>query len=353
MMSMMSMMMRFSWQVFVGLLGLLGLLTITTGCIVEAGEEALVVQPGAHGAAAEPGPWRVSVYDVGDGHRLYAPSTLTAERDASMFPLPLVLFSPGFSASPGDYQGTIEHLASHGFAVVAADHGFSFVSALACMTQRDGLQRALAAATQVRLLARTPGHDLFGVVSDRQGMATVGHSYGGKLSLWLAQEHDVRVDAVVALDPVDGGDDRRPGYCDDASAVDGFPSLAERLPGTAMPPALVLTAGLSGACAPADGNGAVLAAAIDDDPDDPVDVIELALPRATHTDFIDDVEDGDCAACDLCPASEEVGADVLRLVRGVTVSFLRHRFLGDGRDAHWLLDPAVMGDDVQVVVAKF
>ena len=87
--------------------------------------------------------------------------------------------------------------------------------------------------------------------------------------------------------------------------------------------------------------------------------------RATHTDFIDDgedgedgedcedCEDGDCAACGLCPASQEVGADVLRLVRGVTVSFLRHRFLGAGRDAHWLLDQAVMGDDVPVVVAKF
>ena len=347
---MMSMMNRCAWQLVVGLLGLL---TLTAACTIDAGEEALVVLPGAHGAAAEPGPWRVHVSDLGDGHRLYAPSTLTAEGDSSLFPLPLVLFSPGFAVSPGDYQHTVEHLASHGFAVVAADHGFGFASALGCMTQRDGLERALAAANQVRLLARTPGHELFGVVDDRQGLATVGHSYGGKLSLWLAQEHDVRVDAVVALDPVDGGDDRRPGYCDAASAVDGFPSLAERLPGTPMPPVLVLTAGLSGDCAPANGNGAVLAAAIDDDADDPVDVIELTLPRATHTDFIDDVEDGDCAACGLCPASQEVGADVLRLVRGVTVSFLRHRFLGDGRDAHWLLDPAVMGDDVQVVVAKF
>jgi pimeloyl-ACP methyl ester carboxylesterase len=297
-----------------------------------------------HLPASGPGPWRVNTHDLGDGHHLYLPSTLVSQPEPSLFPLPFVVFSPGFSASPGDYTQTVEHIASHGFAVVAADHGFSILSALGCMTQRDGLQRVTAAANLVRLRARTPGDDLFGVVSDRQGLATVGHSYGGKVSLWLAREHDVRVDAVVALDPVDGGADNRPGYCSDATVDDGFPRLSERLPGNTMPSVLVFTAGLSGDCAPREGNGAVLAAAIEDD------VIQLTLPRATHTDFLDDVADGDCAACGVCPASEERGADVLRLVRGATVSFLRHRFLGDDRDARWLLDNDVMGDDVQQAV---
>jgi pimeloyl-ACP methyl ester carboxylesterase len=299
--------------------------------------------------AAEPGPWLVHRVDLGDGHTLALPSTSTTAPEPSLSPLPLVLFSPGFSASPGDYAATVDHLASHGFAVVAADHGFSIGSSLFCGTQRDGFERVQQALQQARRRARTPGDVLEGLIGEGP-LATVGHSYGGKLALWLAAEHGLAVDAVVALDPVDGGDERRPGWCGDDD--DGFPALAPALSAgtltTTMPPTVILLAGLSGDCAPAEGNGQVLFDALPSG----APATLLRLPRATHTDFIDDVEDGDCGACGLCPASQESGAEVLRLVRAVTVSFLRHRLLRDGRDAGWRFDAAVIGDDVTVEVVE-
>lgn len=298
-----------------------------------------------HAPAADLGPWLVHRVDLGDGHTLALPSTSTTAPEPSLSPLPLVLFSPGFSASPGDYAATVDHLASHGFAVVAADHGFSIGSSLFCGTQRDGFERVQQAVQLARRRARTPGDPLEGLVGEGP-LATVGHSYGGKLALWLAAERDLAVDAVVALDPVDGGDDRRPGWCGDDE--DGFPALAPALPSSTMPPTLILLAGLSGDCAPAAGNGEVLFDALPPE----TRATLLRLPRATHTDFIDDVEDGDCAACGLCPPSQESGAAVLRLVRGATVSFLRHRLLRDGRDAAWRFDPAVVADDVDVEVVE-
>jgi len=296
--------------------------------------------------AAEPGPWLVHRVDLGDGHTLALPSTSVSAPEPSLAPLPLVLFSPGFSASPGDYAVTVDHLASHGFAVVAADHGFSIGSSLFCGTQRDGFERVQQAVQLARRRGRTPGDPLFGVVDDGP-LATVGHSYGGKLALWLAAERDLAVDAVVALDPVDGGDERRPGWCGDDD--DGFPALAPALAAstlttTPLPETLILLAGLSGDCAPADGNGQVLFDALPAG----TRATLLRLPRATHTDFIDDVEDGDCAACGLCPPSQETGAEVLRLVRGATVSFLRHRLLRDDGAARWPFDVEVVGDDVAV-----
>jgi predicted dienelactone hydrolase len=291
--------------------------------------------------AAERGPWLVHHVDLGDGHTLAVPSTSTTAPEPSLSPLPLVVFSPGFSAAPDDYANTVDHLASHGFAVVAADHGFSIGSSLFCGTQRDGFERVQRAVQQARRRARTPGDPVHGLLTDGGPLATVGHSYGGKLALWLAAERDLAVDAVVALDPVDGGGERRPGWCGDAA--EGFPALAPALSKAPMPPTLILLAGLSGDCAPAEGNGQVLFDALPAG----TRATLLRLPRAAHTDFIDDVEDGDCGACGLCPPSQEEGAEVLRLMRGATVSFLRHRLLRDEGAARWPFDSDVVGDAVE------
>ena len=310
-----------------------------TGCGDD--DAASIETPAStHTPAAEVGPWLVHRVELDDGHFVLVPSTSTSTTEPALGPLPVVLFTPGFSARPGDYEDTLRHVASHGFAVVAADHGFSIGSSLVCGTQRDGFVRARLALDEARRRGRVPDDELSGLIGEGR-LATMGHSYGGKLALWLASETDRAVDAAIALDPVDGGDDRRPGYCGDDD--DGFPTLATMLPGTTMPATLIVMAGLSGDCAPAEGNGDVLFAALPPG----TRATLLRLPRATHTDFIDDVADGDCAACGLCPPSLESGAAVLRLVRGAAVSFLRARLLRDERDAGFVVDDTVMGDDVR------
>jgi hypothetical protein len=78
----------------------------------------------------------------------------------------------------------------------------------------------------------------------------------------------------------------------------------------------------------------------------------LRLPAATHTDFVDAAGRDDCTACGLCPASGEDGASVLRLVRGATVSFLRHRLLRDERAADWRVHGGVLDGSVGVEVLR-
>jgi pimeloyl-ACP methyl ester carboxylesterase len=312
----------------------------TTAC---APPPATAVAPDAPVGSTSPGPWVVHRRAIGDGHELYVPSTTTAAPDRALFPLPLVVFTPGFSAVPNDYEATLLHLASHGFVVVGARHGFDFLSASACTTQRDGFERARAALNEVRLASRRPVErsDLHGLLDERAPVGAVGHSYGGKLALWLAVD-DNGVGAVVALDPVDGGDERRPGWCADDPA--GFPRIVPQLGDEDLPPTLVFTAGLAGECAPADGNGDVVFASLAND------AVHLRLPRAAHTDFVDAAADEDCSVCGLCPDSEEDGAAVLRLVRGATVSFLRHRLLGDASEARWRTAGDIIDGSVDVDV---
>ncbi|MBM4283336.1 MAG: hypothetical protein FJ137_22200 [Deltaproteobacteria bacterium] len=307
-----------------------------------------VAPPSADAAptpSTEAGPFAVHHRTLADDHELYVPSTTTTAPDRALFPLPLLVFTPGFSASPTDYEDTLRHLASHGFVVVGARHGFDFVSATFCATQRDGYARARAALHEVRRLSRLPAGrgDLHGLVDERAPAGAVGHSYGGKLALWLATEEN-GVGAVVALDPVDGGDDRRPGWC--PPAPDGFPQVTARLNDDDLPPALVLMAGRAGECAPASGNGDVLYAALASD------AVLLRLPQAAHTDFVDAAGSDDCGACGLCPASGEDGAQVLRLVRGATTSFLRARLLGDDREALWVGAGDVLDGSVDVEVRE-
>jgi predicted dienelactone hydrolase len=296
-------------------------------------------------ASTKTGPWAVHQKTLRDGHELYLPSTTTQTTDRTLYPLPLVVFTPGFSASPTDYEESLLHLASHGFAVLGVRHGFDFVSATFCTTQADGYEKARDALNEVRRLSRTPRaeNDLYGLVDERAAVGAVGHSYGGKLALWLASDGN-GVGAVIALDPVDGGDDRRPGYC--AAASEEFARIAPQLDDPDLPPTLMIVAGLSGDCAPQDGNGEVLFAALANDG------LLLRLPAASHTDFVDAAGGEDCALCGLCPPSEEDGAAVLRLVRGATVSFLRHRLQNDSRERRWLVAGDVVDGSVDVTVVR-
>lgn len=294
-----------------------------------APEDRVDVVRGQTAAPDAPGPYLVVEHELPESNgRVYLPSSSSRELDPALFPLPLVVFVPGFSAQEADTRVTLRHLASHGFAVLGARHGFDFLSASLCTTQREGFEAVRRGIDTLELLARRPGHVLEGVVDPLRPFATMGHSYGGKVALWLAAEGE-HVGAVVALDPVDGGDDRRPGYCSDDP--NGFTKVASLLPQVSMPPVLIIDAGRSGSCAPADGNGAVLFNVLQRD------VVRLHVPEADHTDFVDDAEDGDCSVCGLCPQGDEDATKVLRLVRAGSVAFLRHRLLGDASLGSWAL----------------
>ncbi|MFZ9886982.1 MAG: hypothetical protein ACO3JL_05710 [Myxococcota bacterium] len=222
---------------------------------------------------------------------------------------PLVVLVPGFAADEADYRSTSRALAAAGFVVAGLNHHFGFVTALRCMTQRDGYENVRRSLRLVLRDAERPTSPLYGRI-DANHIGAMGHSYGGKLALWLTSEEGL--DAVVAVDPVDGGGDRRPDRC--PSAPNGFPRVAPLLGSPYSPPTLILTAGRSGDCAPSSSNGSVLFDAAR------ANALEIRLPHASHTDFLDAAA-GFCLACKLCPPSAEAKGSVLGFTRRVSARF--------------------------------
>jgi pimeloyl-ACP methyl ester carboxylesterase len=272
------------------------------------------------------GPWLVHERALAGGAgTLYVPSVTTED----VFPLrgrPLVVFTAGFSASEDQYASTLRWMAAHGLLVLGANHGFSIPSALTCLTQQSGFDAVTEVLADVRALSHVGG-ELPGLIDLDAGIATMGHSYGGKLALWRAALDD-EVRAVVALDPVDGGDERRAGWCD--SSDEGYPPLASLYDGRPLSPTLMLSAGQAGECAPEEGNAFAISAQLGSP------ALHLALPRAGHQDFLDAAADDGCVACWLCPASGEDAADVQRLTQAWSVAFVKTVLLGDERYQRYL-----------------
>lgn len=109
-----------------------------------------------------------------------------ADFDLSAAPYPLVVLSPAFSSGRTAYAWLAEHLASHGFVVVAPEHHEMYTPAL------DWFWRAMIARPQDILKVfkyvdaqTTAGGVLEGVI-DPQTVAVIGHSYGGYTTLAAA-----------------------------------------------------------------------------------------------------------------------------------------------------------------------
>jgi predicted dienelactone hydrolase len=106
-----------------------------------------------------------------------------AAPDTTDGPYPLVVFSHGFSLSPIVYATLLEHVASHGYVVVAPEHNEGFDGSLTGFSEE-----LIDRPTDVRLtideaesLGASDG-PLAGMI-DTDHVAVVGHSYGGYTAL--------------------------------------------------------------------------------------------------------------------------------------------------------------------------
>ena len=136
------------------------------------------------------------------GHAL-----LGAEFDTAGAPYPLVIYSHGFAANAAWASAVLEHLASHGFIVVAPEHveqfdfDWSEVPNSSIDRPRD-IKQTLDYAEQ----AAAPEGDLAWLI-DMENVAVVGHSYGGYTALAMAgAQYDLdafnaRCAALAADDP--------------------------------------------------------------------------------------------------------------------------------------------------------
>ncbi|MDQ3369316.1 MAG: hypothetical protein M3680_28145 [Myxococcota bacterium] len=221
-------------------------------------------------------------------------------------PRPLAIVSPGFQMPRAQYTSYARHLATWGFTVVLADYAESGFF----------LDHARIAADYPKVIDWAIAQPSLGV--DGTQIAALGHSLGGKLSVFAASL-DARIDAIVAWDPVDSNN----------------PSVApEKMSGLGAAIAVIgETTNSSGGgmpCAPAAENFLQFYAAAGSP------AIAITVAGADHMDWVDDPS---CGFCGLCAAGTAAPELVRTVTRRLDVAWLRRQLLGDLAMDAWLDAP--------------
>jgi predicted dienelactone hydrolase len=241
---------------------------------------------------------------------------------------PLVLFLPGFQLNTDQYAGTLERLASHGFVVVGANPAGSLLSVNHVNMAADG-RAVITWATSEAPFASS-------VDATRIGVS--GHSLGGKLSTLITMDDD-RIDALYAIDPVDG--DPSPfGGGGSRDRPDLVPARGSEI---TVPAGFAgeTTNGMSGggfgsmACAPSEQNFQQFYAAATAAPW----AAQWDITGADHMDFLDDPACG--FACDVCPDGPADDATVLATNRTLFTAFFLRHLAGDAAMEAYLTGASV------------
>ncbi len=127
--------------------------------------------------------------------RLYYPATVAGQNgafDNSASPYPAITFGHGFFQAVSSYQSTLEHLATHGYLVIASDSEGGLLPNH--QNFADDLKRCLTYLEQENA---NPASTFFGHVATSRFGAS-GHSMGGGSSI-LATSQDVRIKALANL----------------------------------------------------------------------------------------------------------------------------------------------------------
>ena len=128
--------------------------------------------------------------------QLYYPATTTGDGtpyDGSSAPYPAVTFGHGFMVPPNFYRSTLEHLASHGYLVIAPESYMTFL-----FPSHQGFAEDFRYSLDfLESENANPASWLFGQV-DTAHFGMAGHSMGGGSSI-LAAAADSRVRALITL----------------------------------------------------------------------------------------------------------------------------------------------------------
>jgi predicted dienelactone hydrolase len=234
------------------------------------------------------------------------PATIYAPTGAPS-PRPLAIISPGFQMARTQYASYARHLATWGFVVVLTDYADAGSFFPSHQAMANDVSKVIDWALAQSSLA-----------VDAQRIGALGHSLGGKISVFAASL-DTRIRAVVGWDPVD------------SSNPSVVPEKMTSL-GTAI--AVVGETTNSGGggmpCAPAAENFERFYAAA------PSPALSMTVVGADHMDWVDDPS---CFACGFCSPGT-VDAEIVRTVtRRLDVAWLRRQLLDDATMDAWLDAP--------------
>ncbi len=177
------------------------------GLVALLSVAALVFAARAQPEMSQPGPylagWRQVTITRPSGTaftaRLFYPGQTAgpnAALDAGGSPYPAVSFGHGFFQAVSTYQSTLEHLATHGYIVIATDSEGGLAPSHANLA--TDLSLSLTYLEQQHAAA---GSFLYGRVNTAR-TAVGGHSMGGGAAI-LAAASDARIDAVFGLAAAD------------------------------------------------------------------------------------------------------------------------------------------------------
>jgi dienelactone hydrolase len=221
-------------------------------------------------------------------------------------PRPLVIASPGFQMERTQYASYARHLATWGFVVVLVDYADRSFFA-----DHDALATDASSVIDWALAQTALG-------ADATRIGAVGHSLGGKLSVFAAAK-DARIRAVVAWDPVDSTNPsvvpEKMAAVGAAIAVVGETTNAT---GGGMP------------CAPAAENFQQFYAAAKSP------ALAITITGADHMDWVDDPSCGFCGFCSPGSAAPELARTV---TRRLDVAWLRRQLFADAAMDTWLDAP--------------
>ncbi len=276
-------------------------------------------QPTAAAAPAAPsGP----VY-TGEGDP-YAPGGLTV-RTVSVAaceqgtPVPLLIFAPdvprryavvlfqhGFVTRNEAYGEILQHLASHGFVVVAPQ---MYEPGVCALLGRPTAAEEAQLATQLLDWLPDGLSAVLGYTPEIGRLGLAGHSRGGKIA-WLILAADAsRAQSVAGVDSVDG-----------TGGPFGNQPRVVQGPFAFSMPVLVVGTGLGGVCAPAGDNHEQFYAA------SASPAWHVIVPDYGHADMLD--EAAAAAATRFCPGGPD-RAGMRRLTAGLLAAFFRGSLQGD------------------------
>lgn len=167
--------------------------------------------------------------------RLYYPATVAGQNgafDNSGSPYPAITFGHGFFQAVSSYQSTLEHLATHGYLVIASDSEGGLLPNH--QNFADDLKRCLTYLEQENA---NPASTFFGHVATSRFGAS-GHSMGGGSSI-LATSQDGRIKALANL-----------------AAAETNPSATAAMPNINVPVSLISAS--SDAIVPVASNGQLM-----------------------------------------------------------------------------------------------